>query len=143
MRRVEPRSCSFWVALSQEARVNGSIWKGERSAPVSGADTPVGIGELKTRRIAAKLHVAVVTVDLTGGQPLEPGALYSYNLAFAFTGGPNSDLQGEKLLEDELAGARLAGVDDAAPLHAALGLLKDKLPTFLAPPAEVRRHAAS
>jgi hypothetical protein len=136
VRRVEPQTCSFWVGLSQEATVRASIWKGERNAPVSSADTPVGTGELKTRRIAAKLHVAVVTVDLTGGHPLEPGALYSYNLAFAFTGGPNSDLQGEKLLEDELPAARLAGVDDAAPLHRALGFLKDRLPTFLAPPAK-------
>jgi hypothetical protein len=135
VRRVEPRSCSFWVALSQEATVKALIWKGERNAPVSSADTPFGTGELKTRRIAPKLHVAVVTVDLTGGQPLEAGALYSYNLTFAFTGGPSSDLQNEKLLEDELAGSRLAGVDASAPLHKALGFTKDKLPTFLAPPA--------
>jgi hypothetical protein len=136
VRRVEPRSCSFWVALSQEATVRASIWKGERNAPVSSADTPAGTGELKTRRIAAKLHVAVVTVDLTGSQPLESGALYAYDMVFAFTGGPTSDLQGESLLEDELAGARLAGVDAAAPLQKALGFVEDRLPTFLAPPAK-------
>jgi hypothetical protein len=135
VRRVESRSCSFWVALSQEATVNARIWKGERNAPVSNADAPAGTGELKTRKIAAKLHVAVVTIDLIGVAPLEPGALYSYDLTFTFTGGSTSDLQGEKLLEDELAGARLAGVDPAAPLHKALGFIKDKLPTFLAPPA--------
>jgi hypothetical protein len=137
VRRVEQRSCSFWVALSQEATVKALVWKGERNAPVSSADTPAGTGELKTRRIAASLHVAVVTVDLTGVAPLDPGALYSYNLTFAFTGGATSDLQGEKLLQDEPAGgARLAGVDPAAPLHKALGFVKDQLPTFLAPPAK-------
>ncbi len=136
VRRVEFRSCSFWVALSAEATVKALIWKGERSTTPSSADTPVGTGELKTRRIAANLHVAVVTVDLTGGAPLQAGALYSYTLTFAFTGGGTSDLQGEKLLEDELAGARLAGVDAAAPLHKALGFVKDRLPTFLAPPAK-------
>ncbi len=78
----------------------------------------------------------MVTVDLTGVAPLEPGELYSYNLTFAFAAGTTSDLQGEKLLEDELVGARLAGVDPVAPLHKALGFVQDRLPTFLAPPRE-------
>lgn len=46
VRRVEQRSCSFWVALSQEATVTALLWKGERNAPVSSADTPAGSGEL-------------------------------------------------------------------------------------------------
>ncbi|MGI8792762.1 MAG: hypothetical protein ACR2H3_06260 [Acidimicrobiales bacterium] len=85
----------------------------------------------------------MVTVDLTGVAPLDPGELYAYNLTFAFADGTTSDLQGEKLLEDELAGARLAGVDQAAPLHKALGFVKDKLPTFLAPPAQFVAAAAA
>jgi hypothetical protein len=76
VRRVEQRSCSFWVALSREATVKALIWKGERTTtPDPGVDAPAGTGELKTRRIGANLHVAVVTVDLTGVALLEPGAL--------------------------------------------------------------------
>jgi hypothetical protein len=75
-----------------------------------------------------------VTVDFSGAL-LEPGALYSYNLAFTFTDGTTSDLHGEGLLQNETVGStRLDGVNALAPLHKALGFAKDKLPTFLAPP---------
>jgi hypothetical protein len=144
VRRVEQRSCSFWVALSQEATVKASLWKGERSdTPDPGSDPPAGTGELKTRRIGTALHVAVVTVDLTGVAPLEPGALYSYTLGFVFTGGGSSDLKGEKLLDNEQPTARLAGVDPAAPLHKALGFVNGRLPTFLAPPAKLADATAA
>jgi hypothetical protein len=135
VRRVELRSCSFWVALSQAAKVTARVWKGPRTAPVSGADAPVGTGEAQTRAIGTALHVALVTVDLTGTQPLEAGAVYSYDVKFAFTAGGTSDLQGERLLQDETAGTRIASVDPAAPFHLSLGFGNNKLPTFLAPPA--------
>jgi hypothetical protein len=124
------------VALSVEATVKALVWEGERSSTPGSGDTPVGTGELKTRKVGASLHVALVTVDLTGGHALEPGALYSYTLTFAFTGGGTSDLQGEKLLKNEAA-TRLQGVDAAAPKHKALGFVKDRLPTFLAPPTKL------
>src|SRR4029079_15957654 len=85
VRRVELRGCSFWIALSQAAKVTARVWKDTRTAPVSDADTPVGSGEAQTRAIGTALHVALVTVDLTGTQPLEAGALYSYDIRFAFT----------------------------------------------------------
>ena len=34
VRRVEPASCSFWVALSEQATVTARVWLGEKSAPV-------------------------------------------------------------------------------------------------------------
>jgi hypothetical protein len=69
---------------------------------------------LKTRKIADNLHVAVVTVDLIGVARLQPGALYSYDLTFAFAGNATSDLQGEGLLQDQTGSNRLDGVDPAA-----------------------------
>jgi hypothetical protein len=124
--------------------VKALIWKGERSdTPDPGVDAPAGTGELKTRRIGANLHVAVVTVDLTGVAPLEPGALYSYTLSFAFTGGATSDLKGEKLLVDQAPDGQLPGVDPAAPRHKALGFVENRLPTFLAPPAKLAGSTAA
>jgi hypothetical protein len=144
VRRIEQRSCSFWVALSEEATVKALIWKGERSdTPNPSVDAPAGTGELKTRRIGTNLHVAVVTVDLTGVAPLEPGALYSYTLSFAFTSGATSDLKGEQLLVDQAPAAQIPGVDPAAPLHKALGFTKNRLPTFLAPPAKLTGATAA
>lgn len=137
VRRVEKLSCSFWVALSQEATITARIWKGERTAPVTDADTPAGSGQLKTRPVAAKLHIAVVTIDLTGGHPLDPGVLYAYDLMFVFADTTKSDLQGELLLQDEKAEHRLPGVNPGAPLHKALGFTNNRLPTFLAPPDTV------
>ena len=137
VRRVEQRSCAFWVTLSVAATVKVRIWKGTREATLVGGVNPVGAGELKTLRVAPNLHVAVVTVDLTGGSPLEPGALYAYDMGFTFDGGASSDLLAEKLLEDEQPGARIAGVDTNAPLHLALGFQKHQLPTFVAPPAKL------
>ena len=53
----------------------------------------------------------------------------------ALAGGATSDLRGEKLLEDEDPAARITNVAAEAPLHRALGFVKDKLPSFLAPPS--------
>jgi hypothetical protein len=50
VRRVELRSCSFWIALSREATVKALIWKGERNTTPASADTPFGTGELAPKR---------------------------------------------------------------------------------------------
>src|SRR4051794_17268582 len=90
VRRVEPRSCSFWIALSQSATVTALIYKGAKESGI-GTESPVGQGSLATRAIGAALHVAVVTVDLAGAaQPLAPGELYAYDLRFAFAGNVTS-----------------------------------------------------
>lgn len=134
VRRVERRNCSFWIALSQQATVTALICKGAQQAPPDGA--ALAEAKLATRRICARLHLAVVTIDLAGGAgPFEAGERYSYDLRFDFGGGITSDLRGERLLSDEKADNRLAGVDAAAPLHRALGFEEDRLPSFLAPPS--------
>jgi hypothetical protein len=134
VRRVEPASCSFWVALSEQATITARVWHGEKSAPVPDSDPPLAEGQLATRRLGARLHVAVVTID-TSGTPLRAGERYSYDLRFALAAGVTSDLRGEKLLEDEDPAARITNVATEAPLHRALGFEKDKLPSFLAPPS--------
>lgn len=133
VRRVEARSCSFWVALSQQATVTALIWKGTHNAKPD--DAALAQAQLATRRICARLHVAVVTIDLSSGTgSLDPGERYSYDLRFDFGGGTTSDLVGERLLADETADNRLPGVDASAPLHRALGFEENRLPSFLAPP---------
>ncbi len=135
VRRVEPRTVSFWIALSQAATVTALIFKGKQNAGATPqAD---GQGTLATRAVGASLHVAVVTIDLSGAQqPLAAGELYSYDVRFEFAGGEKSDLKGEKLLAVETTGTRIPGVDAAAPLHQPLGFVVDQLPSFLAPPAK-------
>ena len=133
VRRVESTSCSFWVVLREAATVTAKIWKGHQTAPVADSVPLVAAGELATRAIGANLHVAVVTVD-TSGAPLAAGELYSYDLQFK-VGSTTTTLKDEKLLEDEGPTSRIADVDPMAPLHLALGFEKDRLPSFLAPPA--------
>jgi hypothetical protein len=130
--------------LSVPATVKALIWKGSLDAGTSNSLTPVGEGELRARRIASALHIALVTIDLSAAATtLEAGQLYSYNLRFSFDGGHTSDLQVERLLEDELAGSRLPSVNASAPLHKALGFQKDKLPTFLVPPSTLATTSPS
>jgi hypothetical protein len=133
VRRVERTACSFWVVLRESATVTARIWKGHQTAPVADSVPLIASGELATRAIGANLHVAVVTVD-TSGTPLDAGELYSYDLQFK-VGATTTTLKDEKLLEDEGPTTRIENVDPMAPLHLALGFEKDRLPSFLAPPA--------
>ena len=132
VRRVERTSCSFWVVLREAATVTATIWKDHQSSPVDASIPLVASAELATRAIGAQLHIAVVTVD-TSGTPLAAGELYSYDLQFK-VGSTTTTLKDEKLLEDEVATSRIPDVDPMAPLHLALGVVKDRLPSFLAPP---------
>ena len=133
VRRVESTSCSFWVVVREAATVTAKIWKDHQTAPVADSVPLVAAGELATRAIGGNLHVAVVTVD-TSGAPLAAGELYSYDLQFK-VGSTTTTLKDEKLLENEGPTSRIADVDPMAPLHLALGFEKDRLPSFLAPPA--------
>ena len=133
VRRVERTSCSFWVVLREQATVTAKVWKDHQQAPVADSVPLVASGQVTTRRAGAALHVAVVTVD-TSGAPLEAGALYSYDLSFQ-VGSSTTNLKDEKLLENEGETTRIDGVDPMAPLALALGFQKDRLPSFLAPPA--------
>jgi hypothetical protein len=93
---------SVWVALADARTVELGIWTGITNAGSSGVFFGNGSAS-HTRtdasiRIGAKLHMALVTLDLTAS-PLIPGQVYSYNLAFTGGGAPQ-DLNTLKLLED-------------------------------------------
>lgn len=144
VRRVEARSCSFWIALSQSATVTAKIWAGPQFAggatnSVQSGEAALGEGQAATRRFGAKLHVALVTVRFpVGTPPLAPGSLHAYNISFD-AGGNVQDLKSAGLLKDEPANPRLPGVDASAPRHLALGFVQDRLPAFVTPPATVDR----
>ena len=134
VRRVEPRLCSFWVAMRQPATVTADVWPGiQQSGGVgsvpSGAPK-VATGSAPTVRFGANLHVAVVTARAAAS--FQPGAIFSYDLSFASDdpalAPTNLDQQG--LLDDELSSPRLGNVDPAAPLHLKLGYVAGQLPTF-------------
>ena len=116
VRRVEERSCSFFVALSQAARVRAAIWEDSQTLQTSRGAQPKGSGESDALQIGKNLFVALVQIDLAqAGQALTPGKLYAYDIAF--TGSVNTDLAQEGLLRNEKADNRLKGVDPGAPLH--------------------------
>ena len=50
VRRVEPASCSFWVALSEQATVTARVWHGEKSAPVPDSDPAARRGPARHTR---------------------------------------------------------------------------------------------
>lgn len=140
IRRVEPQLCSFWVALRDQAKVTAFVWNGTQtrgasSSQVVSGNAVIAQGSADTQQFGAKLHVAVVVVDLKAADlTLTPGQIYSYNLQFEPAGGARSDLGDEGFLKDEPASPRLQGVSADAPRHLALGYLQDQLPSFLSMP---------
>ncbi|MEU1818819.1 hypothetical protein ABZ543_27060 [Streptomyces roseifaciens] len=147
VRRVEARSVSVWVALSDAVPVTLRIWADSQEAATTGGQVRTGRQPLATgqpvtpRRFGQKLHVAIVTVELAQPlPPLLPGSLVSYDLKFGGSAG-DTWLREQGLLRDETATStgRLPGVDAAAPLHRALGYAENRLPAFVTPPAAVDR----
>jgi hypothetical protein len=142
VRRVTPRSCSFWVALSHAATVTAAVWPGTQSAggtagTVASGDAPAGSGTAQTRRFGQRLHVAVVTVDLAAPTPaLTPGTVHSYDLGFDGDFG-SASLKSTGLLRDEAGNPRIEHVHDGAPRHLALGYATNQLPSFVTPAATI------
>ncbi|ABQ91495.1 hypothetical protein [Roseiflexus sp. RS-1] len=91
VRRVEPTLVAVWVALSDARTVELGIWTGITNVGSSGVLFGNTLAGWKATAasipIGAKLHIALVTLDLTAS-PLIPGQIYSYNLVF--TGGSSS-----------------------------------------------------
>lgn len=150
VRRVEPDAVTIWLALRHEASVTARAWAGIQQAGTTPGTVQSSADHLlevttQTRRIAERLHVAVATMtpvertvddgDEVVTLPLTPGELFSYDVAITPTGGTVTGLADQGLLEDEAAGDRLDDVDEAAPLHLALGYAEGQLPTFTTPPA--------
>jgi hypothetical protein len=127
VRRVEPTLVSVWVALAEARTVELGIWTGITNAGTSGTffgnTSAIQRNSTPSIRIGAKLHIALVTLDLTTS-PLIASQIYSYNLAF--TGGSSSqDLNSLRLLED--AGPA------TEPTHLNLGYIAGQLPSFTLP----------
>lgn len=137
VRRVTARSVSVWVALSEAADVTLSIWD---KVIAAGTDTSVYVpadaasytATQHTLRIGAKLHIALVTIDVppAPAAPLFPGKLYSYNLSFNPASG-TVDLKSLGLLLDKAPSAT-----DPIP-NLALGYTPGLLPSFVLPPVTI------
>jgi hypothetical protein len=117
-----------WVAVRDPVPVTLRVWTGQQvAATASGAVTsgnaPVATSTAVTpRRFGQRLHVAVVTVELTAPTPpLTPGQLYSYDVDVGGSG-----LRGLDLLRNQTSGT---------PRGLALGYVENRLPSFVAPPA--------
>ena len=130
VRRVEPTTVSVWVALSAACTVELGVWVGPTSAPAGffGNGSAAHTAAAPTRRLGAKLHLALVTLEL-GPAPLVPGQIYAYNIAFFGAG--DADLSSLLLLQNE-------GPPDE-PVRLALGYVPGMLPTFALPPPAFER----
>jgi hypothetical protein len=124
VRRVQPTSASVWVALSRSANVQVGLWIGDTAAGAGffGTAGAEHSGSSATLRVGAKLHIALVTLDLSAS-PLLPGVSYAYNVVIDGT----QDLNSLHLLEDQGS--------PGSPDHVALGYVAGLLPSFVLPPA--------
>ncbi|WP_119070902.1 hypothetical protein [Aggregatilinea lenta] len=155
VRRVEPTSCAFWIALSEPASVIARVWEGTRMAGASAG--AVEGGELSFASSEATdllkcgdhLYIGVIQIQLaeidpetgvprlddtgnpivTGRPAFTPGMTYSYDLVMTGTFGTKG-LRDEGLLADHPA-------DGDVPRQLALGYITDRLPSFVALPGAV------
>jgi len=120
VRRVEARTCSVWIALRDPSdAVKLTVWRGLQTAGAAGGqvasgNAPAGSATVATRQFGRKLHIALATIPFTAPlPPLEPGAVYAYDLQVGDQG-----LKQLGLLQDDPASQALA-----------LGYETDRLPT--------------
>lgn len=144
LRRVEPRSVSVWVALSSPATVRVDLFTdivdvGTGPQLATPPRPPLAQGDAHTRRIGARLHLALVTVGFdhaAGVLPLFPGTLYAYNVTITEDGGSAHDLRSLGLLQDK--GITNGGSDGKAPIaNEPLGYENGRLPGFATPPLKL------
>jgi len=143
LRRVEPRSVSVWVALSQSRTVRVDVWAdlvdvGVGPALASPPRDPIASAFGPTRRIGDNLHICLLSVPLghvAGTPPLAPGTLCSYNVTLT-GGGADADLRSLGLLQD--SGITDGGSDGTAPIAPEpLGYENGRLPNFATAPAKL------
>ena len=155
VRRVEPTSCAFWIALSEPASVIARVWEGTRMAGASAG--AVEGGELSFAsststdllKCGDHLYIGVIQIQLaeidpetgvprlddtgnpivTGRPAFTPGMTYSYDLVMTGTFGTKG-LRDEGLLSDHPA-------TETAPRQLALGYITDRLPSFVALPGAI------
>ncbi len=134
LRRVEPRLVSVWLALKEPATVKLSLWEGgniktgEKEPMASGPDPAAA-----TIRIGERLHLLVVSLELSEGKKLQPDKTYSYDLTIQSASGTQT-LKSLGLLKTDPPNA----TPNAANVkNLALGFETDVLPTFALPPSKL------
>jgi len=141
VRRVEPRLCSFWIALSHPASVQASIWRGIQVAgqtpgTVASGDSEVAGAITTTLAAGRALHVALVTIKLDPAEPpLDPGQIYSYDLQVV-TPSDRKGLRQLNMLQNELP-ATDPTLFAERPLGLALGYVAGRLPSFVTAPPTI------
>jgi hypothetical protein len=141
VRRVEPRSCSFWIALRDLSdSVTATIWRdiqtaGPAGGSVNSGDPKVASATTKTRRFGKQLHVALITVKIESpAPPLTPGTIYSYDIQVGSQG-----LKQLRLLENEDPTPIAPEERPHRPLGLALGYVEGRLPSFVTPPPVIEQ----
>lgn len=135
LRRVEPNLVSVWIALSLPGRVTITVWKGRAKA--NAADSLLESDPATaTLRVGAQLHVACALLRIPEGsnKTLEPGTVYSYDLAIV-EGSNTHTLASLGLLKT--GPTPNGGPAELARPHLALGYIDDFLPSFALPPAKL------
>lgn len=140
LRRVEPNSVSVWLAFSTaQTDVQLFIWESASvkkptidaaSKAVKNETPSYKSAKTPTERMGQNLHIAVVTMEVTGTTPpLKPDMVYSYNVAFP---DGTRDLSTEGLLNQKM----IAGTTIAEQLP--LGYADGFLPSFVLPAKEIK-----
>lgn len=110
LRRVEPNSVSVWLAFSTaQTDVQLFIWESASvkkptidaaSKAVKNETPSYKSAKTPTERMGQNLHIAVLTMEVTGTTPpLKPDMVYSYNVAFP---DGTRDLSTEGLLNQKM-----------------------------------------
>jgi hypothetical protein len=143
IRRIEPRLCSFWIALSHPASVQVSVWRriqvaGDTPGTVASGEPELAGAIAVTLAAGRRLHVRVVTVKLDPAEPpFEPGQIHSYDIQVV-TQSERKGLRQLGLLKNEvLTDHPELSVD--RPLGLALGYVEDRLPSFVAAPPTIEQ----
>ncbi|MDB5820521.1 MAG: uncharacterized protein JWQ11_4161, partial [Rhizobacter sp.] len=142
LRRVDARSVSVFVALSQAATVELQVYEGlvDAAAPPS----PLMTAQAAAVRFGARFFAVVVTATRSapqppaaGDSPLMPGHRYAYDLHITLAADSTPHTLGSLgLLKDD----HLDGYGGALPASAqveicALSYADNQLPSFVTPPA--------
>jgi hypothetical protein len=140
LRRVEPSQVSVWIALSKSAMVALRVWEG--IATSDAANVYMSSAQpVPTVRVAANLHIVVVTISSDAPDPvvaaatfktLKPETVYTYDLVVRFDGQTHDD-------NLTTLGMLTASQPTDPVLRLPLGYEPGKLPGFALPPADLSK----
>jgi hypothetical protein len=129
VRRVAPDEVSVWIALKTAAKIELTVWSGMISCDKEGVidEPPVDSKSQDTNQIADSLHMAVVSLSLSGDKLLQWGQLYSYNLKFTTADNNSKDFKSLNFLD----------VIDSNGFTT-VSYQSDQLPSFALPAGEIK-----